>query len=417
MQNEFGNILDRILLLLTQFLSILKAKAAPMVVFLSNLTGLSQQTLLWVLPMVLILLVLTLLVLKRILRKKPKINDEPSSMHRETEIPDAIKPVEEMDRDQAPLTEPVVYDPQHEIEHTGFLTNIRTGLSKTRKALSSRVDKLFSMGSGLDEDMLEELEELLITSDVGVETSMKLIESLSGKSSEIQSAEDLKKAIKEDIFSIIDVKTDMTLKPTAKPHVVMVVGVNGVGKTTTLGKLASRFVSEGKNVLIVAADTFRAAASDQLAVWAERSGADIVRHKDNSDPAAVAFDGMEAALARKMDIVLIDTAGRLHTKKNLMEELKKIKRTVASKLPGAPQETLMVVDGTTGQNALQQAKLFNDAIGISSIALTKLDGTAKGGIVIGISHALNVPLKYIGVGEQVGDLQDFDPKEFADAIL
>jgi fused signal recognition particle receptor len=222
--------------------------------------------------------------------------------------------------------------------------------------------------------------------------------------------------MREEVLTYINLETKKQAAHKS-PHVIMVIGVNGVGKTTTIGKLASKFIKEGKKVLIVAADTFRAAASDQLNEWAKRSGADIVKHKDNSDPAAVAFDGMEAAIARKVDVVIIDTAGRLHTKKNLMEELKKIERTVSGHIPGAPHETLMVVDATTGQNALTQAQLFNEAVGISSIALTKLDGTAKGGIVIGIANSLNIPLKYIGVGEQIEDLQDFDPIEFANALF
>jgi len=278
------------------------------------------------------------------------------------------------------------------------------------------VDALFKGGRALDDDLLEELEELLITSDVGVRTTMEIIETLSEKASEISNSDELKTALKALLLERIsfDTPAETALK---KPHVMMVIGVNGVGKTTTIGKMATRFVREGKKVIIVAGDTFRAAASEQLTIWAERSGAEIVRHKDNSDPAAVAFDGVQAAVARDADIVIIDTAGRLHTKKNLMEELKKIRRSVAKTIPDAPHETLMVVDATTGQNALTQAQLFHDAVGIDGVALTKLDGTAKGGIVIGITSTLGVPLKYIGIGEQADDLRPFDAEEFADALL
>jgi fused signal recognition particle receptor len=203
----------------------------------------------------------------------------------------------------------------------------------------------------------------------------------------------------------------------ARPHVVMVVGVNGVGKTTTIGKLAARYAADGKKVLIAAADTFRAAAVDQIGIWARRSGADIVKHKEGSDPAAVAYDGIEAALARKADVLLVDTAGRLHTKTNLMEELKKIKRTLARKMPSAPHEVLLILDATTGQNALAQARLFDEALGVSTLALTKVDGTAKGGIVVAICRAMDIPLRYIGVGEKIEDLQPFDARRFVNALF
>lgn len=384
-----------------------------------------QTELTWILPSVALFLFI-ILVFIRLKRKprKPSPVDDVNTPAEQTDSEPLQKTSDDTDirKSEEPVTEP---EPEPDISEatietekpSGILKNIRSGLSKTRKALSSSVDKIFSTGGKLDGGMLEDLEEILITSDVGVKTSLKIIESLSEKASDISDPEQLKAALKNEIFNLINVTHPTTSIETNKPHVMMVVGVNGVGKTTTIGKLAARLVREDKKVLIVAADTFRAAASSQLAVWAERSGADIVRHKDNSDPAAVAYDGIEAAISRGVDVVIIDTAGRLHTKKNLMEELKKIKRTVDNKLPGSPHETLMVVDATTGQNALQQAQLFHEAIGITDIALTKLDGTAKGGIVIGITNTLNIGLKYVGVGEQIDDLQDFDPKEFADAIL
>jgi fused signal recognition particle receptor len=302
-------------------------------------------------------------------------------------------------------------------ERSGFFKRLKKGLTKTREFLNTDIEDLFRGGRKLDEAMLEDLEELLITSDIGVQTTMDIIERISKKSYQIKHAEDLKAILKEEISAIIDTFAPPPKAPETRPHVIMVVGVNGVGKTTTIGKLAARYAESGKKVLIGASDTFRAAAIEQLSVWADRSGSQIVRHRDHADPAAVAFDAVDAAIARKADVVLIDTAGRLHTKVNLMEELKKIKRSLAKRLPEAPHETLLVLDATTGQNALSQAALFNDAIELSGLALTKLDGTAKGGIVVSICSTLNIPLLYIGVGEQLEDLQAFDPERFVDALF
>ena len=299
----------------------------------------------------------------------------------------------------------------------GFFSRLKRGLSKTREILTTDIDKLFTGNRKLDDELLEELEELLITSDVGVSAAMKIMDAISKDASAINDAHALKQVLKDKIGPIIGQAMPTPAAVSEKPHVVMVVGVNGVGKTTTIGKLAARQTAQGKKVLIAAADTFRAAAVEQLAIWAERAQADIIRHKDNADPSAVVFDSIEAALSRNVDIVYIDTAGRLHTKKNLMEEIKKIKRTIAKKMPRAPHEILLVLDATTGQNAISQATLFNDALDITGLALTKLDGTAKGGIVVSICSTLNIPLKYIGVGEQIDDLQDFDPKTFVDALF
>jgi fused signal recognition particle receptor len=299
----------------------------------------------------------------------------------------------------------------------GFMGRLKKGLAKTRKILTTDLEDLFSDKKGLDDEMLEELEELLITSDMGVTLSGDLIQKISRQKSMISGPKELRRAIKEEILKLFLSLPPHPEQSQAKPHVVMVVGVNGVGKTTTIGKLAAKAAGAGQKVLIAAADTFRAAAVEQLAIWAERAGADIVRHKPNADPAAVAYAAAEAAQARNMDIVLVDTAGRLHTKVNLMEELKKIQRTLSKKIPAAPHEILLVLDATTGQNALTQAKMFNEALGITGLALTKLDGTAKGGIVIAICTALGLPLKYIGVGEQIEDLQEFDPIHFVNALL
>jgi fused signal recognition particle receptor len=298
-----------------------------------------------------------------------------------------------------------------------FFKRLKKGLSKTRDILTTDIDDLFTGKRKLDEDLLEELEELLITSDIGVATAMELIESISRKSGSIKDAAQLKSFLKKEILKTMGTIETSPETTDAKPHVVMVVGVNGVGKTTTIGKLAANQRAKGKKVLIAAADTFRAAATEQLSIWAERAGADIVKHRDNADPAAVAYDSLEAAQARDTDVVLIDTAGRLHTKVNLMEEIKKIKRTVSKKIPGAPHEILLVLDATTGQNAISQANLFNEALDITGLALTKLDGTAKGGIVVGICSTLNIPLKYIGVGEGIDDLQPFDRETFVEALF
>jgi fused signal recognition particle receptor len=300
---------------------------------------------------------------------------------------------------------------------TGFLARLKERLGKTRRSLAAGLEGLFSGQRRIDAELLDELEELLITADIGVQTTTALMGRISERKAEIADAEQLKNALKEEILALVGTAAPPPPRDGAKPHVIMVVGVNGVGKTTTIGKLAARFTAAGEKVLIGAADTFRAAAGEQLAIWAQRSGADIVRHRENTDPAAVAFDTIEAALARGVDVVLVDTAGRLHTKVNLMAELKKIQRTIDRKLPGAPQEVLLVLDATTGQNALTQAKLFQETVGITGIALTKLDGTAKGGIVISICNSLQIPLKYIGIGEKIEDLQDFDPEKFVAALF
>jgi len=304
-------------------------------------------------------------------------------------------------------------------EKDGFFNRLKNKLAKTRKAFSSGIDKIFEGKNSVDSHLLDKLEELLITSDLGVRTTMDLIERISKGASKISNAVQLKAVLKTEITEILKSPFEKRLMPaiTSKPHVIMVVGVNGVGKTTTIGKVAAKAVGQGKTVLIAAADTFRAAAIDQLSIWADRAGAGIVKHKENADPAAVVYDSIEAAVVRNVDVVLIDTAGRLHTKVNLMEELKKIARTVSKKLPGAPHEILLVLDATTGQNAVSQAQFFNEALPITGIALVKLDGTAKGGIVVSICQTFHIPLKYIGIGEKIEDLQDFEPESFARALF
>ena len=279
----------------------------------------------------------------------------------------------------------------------GFFDKIKQGLTKTRDALSNTLGSVFSGFSEIDEDFYEELEECLILADLGVETSVKAVEML-------------RKKVKEE-------RLNTALKMNTKPSVVLVIGVNGVGKTTTIGKIATQLVKEGKNVMLVAGDTFRAAAADQLEIWAQRSGAGIVRQHEGADPASVVFDGIQSAKAKGADVILIDTAGRLHNKQNLMNELNKISRIVERELPDAAKEVLLVLDGTTGQNGLIQAKQFKEIAGVTSIALTKLDGTAKGGIVIAVADALQIPVKYVGVGEKAEDLMRFEAKEFIEALL
>jgi len=324
-------------------------------------------------------------------------------------------------RDESPVLEEeeeaVVVEslPEKPVEPVGFLDRLKSGLSKTRQTLSNRFDAILSGNRKLDDDVLEEIEEVLITSDIGVPTTMELMERIEKQANKISNAEEFKSQLKKEMLSLVDIEHPaLTLE---KPHIIMVVGVNGVGKTTTIGKLAAKFSGQGKKVLLSAADTFRAAAVEQLEIWADRSNADIVKHRDKSDPAAVAYDSVEAGIARDVDMVIVDTAGRLQTKVNLMEELKKIRRSIGKRIPSAPHETLLVLDATTGQNAVSQAKLFNETTDITGIVLTKLDGTAKGGIVLSICNTLNVPIRYIGIGEGIDDLQEFDPKLFVDALL
>lgn len=308
-------------------------------------------------------------------------------------------------------------EPEKKEPGPGLFSKLKSGLSKTRQLLTTDINQLFVSGKGIDDALFEELEEALITSDLGMVTTMEMMGRIRKKAKSLSTADELKQVLKDELIDLFPLPSDTSKPPHRKPHVIMVVGVNGTGKTTTLGKLAMKFTAEGKKVLVAAADTFRAAAVEQLEIWAHRANAGIVKHKEGADPAAVAYDCMEAALARDVDIVLIDTAGRLHTQKNLMEELKKIKRSVQKKLPEAPHEVLMVLDATTGQNAISQAKLFNEAVGLTQIALTKLDGTAKGGIVAAIAENMKLPIRYIGVGEQIDDLQDFDPKLFINALF
>ena len=300
----------------------------------------------------------------------------------------------------------------------GFFDKIKAGLTKTRDALSNTLGGVFSGFSQIDDDFYDELEESLILADLGVDTAVKATERLRKaiREQRLKTPEEAKAALKEILIEMLNVG-DVELNLQSKPAVVLAIGVNGVGKTTTIGKIATRLVNEGKRVLLVAGDTFRAAAADQLEIWAERSGAEIVRQHEGADPASVVFDGIQAAKARSVDVILIDTAGRLHNKQNLMNELNKISRIVERELPEASREVLLVLDGTTGQNGLIQAKQFKEIAGVTAIALTKLDGTAKGGIVIAVADALQIPVKFVGVGEKADDLMPFAAREFVEALL
>lgn len=300
----------------------------------------------------------------------------------------------------------------------GFFSKLVSGLSKTRNSITSRVEELLSFSSSIDEDFYEEMEEILITSDIGVSSTTKIIEELKRtvKERKIKDTSAVKDALKEIIIGMMD-KDDNVVKSLESPAVVVIVGVNGVGKTTSIGKLANKYKSEGLKVLIAAADTFRAAAIDQLCVWGGRVGVDVIKQQEGSDPAAVVYDAVQAAKSRKSDILICDTAGRLHNKKNLMEELKKVNRVVEREYPESSKKTLLVLDATTGQNAVIQAKEFKKACDIDGIVLTKLDGTAKGGIVIAIKEELDVPVEFIGVGEGIEDLQEFNARDFVDALF
>ena len=300
----------------------------------------------------------------------------------------------------------------------GFFDKIKSGLTKTREALSNTLDAVFSGFTELDADFYDELEESLILADLGVETVTKVMKELRRQASRrglstTQEAKDCLKEILKDMLSVGDTELNLS----TSPAVILVIGVNGVGKTTTIGKIATQLTRQGKRVLLVAADTFRAAAADQLEIWAQRSGASIVRQHEGADPASVVYDGIQAARARDVDVIIIDTAGRLHNKQNLMNELNKISRIIDRELPGVARETLLVLDGTTGQNGLIQAKQFKEIAGVTAIALTKLDGTAKGGIVIAVADALQIPVKFVGVGEQADDLMPFEAKDFVEALI
>lgn len=299
----------------------------------------------------------------------------------------------------------------------GFFDKLKEKLTKTKQTIIEKIEAIVPVGKKIDETTIEEIEEILISSDVGVQATEHITSILKKRVKEgaLKDYSDLKSLLKDELYKILENETHLNLS--FKPAVILVVGVNGVGKTTTIGKLGYKFINEGKSVVFAAADTFRAAAIEQLEIWSKKVGADIIKHKSGADPAAVAFDALEHAKSKNKDIVIIDTAGRLHTKFSLMEELKKINRVMKKSIPEAPHETLLILDATTGQNAVRQAALFNEAVGLTGVVVTKLDGTAKGGVIFAIKKEIGIPIKLIGLGEGVDDLKEFNPKEFVDALF
>jgi len=305
-------------------------------------------------------------------------------------------------------------------EKPSFLERMKQAVTRTRESLNERIDELASIGKEIDRDTLDDLEATLITADLGTATTGTILEALRNKVDrrQIGNIDELKRVLKAELQKILDLADQQPVrKVDGEPEVILVVGVNGTGKTTSTGKLAYALRSQGKSVLLAAADTFRAAAIEQLEIWGDRTGVEVIKNKPGGDPSAVLFDALQAAKARGIDYVIVDTAGRLHTKSNLMTELEKMRRTAQRFIPSAPHETLLVMDATTGQNGLQQARLFTQSAGVTGIVLTKLDGTAKGGVVVAISKELGLPVRYVGVGEKVGDLLPFNSKDFVESLF
>ncbi len=358
--------------------------------------------------------------------QKDKENPQEPEAPKETETPKEQESQQAPEASkEAPLpsgesTEPAPEEPQEEImSFGGLFGRLKEGLTKTKKGITDRVDDLISSYTKIDEDLFEELEEILISADLGVNTTMEIIDQLRDRVRQNRATDPkvVKGLLKELLTEALEEVANPTLNLETTPSIIMVVGVNGVGKTTSIGKIAHKLKAEGKNVLLAAGDTFRAGAIDQLRIWGERSGIDVISHQEGSDPAAVIYDAIQAAKSRKVDVLICDTAGRLHNKKNLMNELGKVFKIVKRECDGLSRESLLVLDATTGQNAIQQAKIFKEVTDLSGLVLTKLDGTAKGGIVISVSKELKVPVKLIGVGEKLEDLQSFDPKTFVDALF
>lgn len=299
----------------------------------------------------------------------------------------------------------------------GFIDRLKERLTKTKQTVIEKIESIVPAGKKIDETTIEEIEEILITSDVGIRATEQITSTLKKKVKEgaLKDYSDIKSLLKDELYKILENGTNLNVS--SKPAVILVVGVNGVGKTTTIGKLGYKFINEGKSVIFAAADTFRAAAIEQLEIWAKKVGADLIKHKSGSDPASVVFDALEYTKSKNKDIVIIDTAGRLHTKVPLMEELKKINKVIKKSISEAPHEALLILDATTGQNALRQANLFNEAVGLTGVVVTKLDGTAKGGIIFAIKSELGIPIKLIGLGEDTDDLKEFNSREFIDALF
>jgi fused signal recognition particle receptor len=333
-----------------------------------------------------------------------------------------VDDAEQPQASQEQIIEEIAKEPevteQPEAAEESFFSRLRSGLSKTRTGFIDKLDLIISRKE-IDGEVWEEFEETLVMADLGVTTTMKLREDVENEieRKSITDPREIKNILKSKILEILKESEGRAAVSETKPFIMMVAGVNGVGKTTTIGKLAYKFKGENKNVMVAAADTFRAAAVDQLEIWANRVGTDFIRGQSGADPSAVAFDAVKASVSRGADVLIIDTAGRLHTRENLMDELKKMRKVISREFEGAPHETILVLDATTGQNAVQQAKMFNDAIDLTGIALTKLDGTAKGGVIISIANELNIPVKYIGIGERLEDLREFNAEEFVEALF
>lgn len=348
---------------------------------------------------------------------EPEAQESPEITEQPENIPQAEEAQPESAEEEPEEAEILPEDGAEEPKKVGFFEKLKNGLKKTKDGFMSKLELLMNSFTKIDEDFFDELEETLILSDIGAETSMEICDKLrqAVKRTGATDPADVKKLLREIIAEMLTGGNELRLD--TKPSVIMVIGVNGAGKTTTIGKLAANLKSQGKKVIVAAADTFRAAAIDQLNVWTDRAGVDIIKHSEGSDPAAVVFDALSAAKARGADVVLCDTAGRLHNKKNLMEELKKIARVISREVPDASVETLLVLDATIGQNAVNQAKLFSESAEITGIVLTKLDGTAKGGIIIPIKNELGIPVKLVGVGEKIDDLQPFSPEDYVQALF
>lgn len=380
--------------------------------------------LLYVVPVVAFVVLLS--VIMRFARKiKPDIDkleeDIESSTTKPESAEDALSESTEVSlpAEIAPVTVPLEVQEIKSTNKKVWLAKLQSGLSKSRSQISENISKLLTGKAKLDDQILEDLHEILFKADVGVKTADDLLEHIQSSLSagDAHQPETVKNALKQRMLTILEEAHRPEIQPEKGPKVILIVGVNGVGKTTSIGKLAANYLANGKSVLLCAADTFRAAAIDQLKVWGDRLEVEVVAHKQGSDPASVAFDGIKAAVSREVDILLIDTAGRLHNKSELMDELGKIKRVIKKDLPDAPHETWIVVDSTTGQNANQQVRAFKDVVDVTGLVVTKLDGTAKGGVIIGISNSFNLPIRYIGVGEKPADLRKFNPPDFVEYLL
>jgi len=349
----------------------------------------------------------------------PDAPDAPSPVQAAPDAPDAPSPVQAAPSAPSPVQAAPAPAPAPEIPKEGFFARLKKQLSKTKTSLVEKVRQVISFHGKVDEELLEEIEMILIQSDVGVETTTKIVDQMRKKSAArgAQDAQALIPLFKEALLEIVSHSERLIRLRPAPPTVVLVIGVNGTGKTTTIGKLAKEYRLQGKKVLLVAGDTFRAAAIEQLAIWAQRAGCDIVKQEMGSDPGSVCYDALATGKAGSYDVILIDTAGRLHTRSNLMEELKKVVRVIQKVIPEAPHETLLVLDATTGQNAVSQTRTFSESVGVTGLIMTKLDGTAKGGILIAIRDLFDIPILKIGIGEQEGDLRDFDPESFVEALF